>query len=91
MDPGASRGMGAAAGRQAAPTGSTDRGARARRSRDSCPRAKGNPPRRHKEWPEAEPMELARETALSAAPDGAPLATVQEGYTRESWLGHPVG
>ena len=32
-----------------------------------------------KESPEAEPMELARETALSVAPDGAPLATVQGG------------
>jgi hypothetical protein len=29
--------------------------------------------------PDAEPMELARETSLSAAPDGAPLATVQSG------------
>lgn len=29
--------------------------------------------------PSVEPMELARETALSAAPDGAPLATVQSG------------
>ena len=29
--------------------------------------------------PDAEPMELARETALSSVPDGAPLATVQGG------------
>jgi hypothetical protein len=43
------------------------------------PAAQGKPPAPAKAGPDAEPMELARETVLSATPDGAQLATVQSG------------
>jgi len=45
----------------------------------SRPAAQGKPPAPAKAGPDAEPMELARETALRAVPDGAQLATVQSG------------
>jgi hypothetical protein len=43
------------------------------------PTAQAKQPAPAKIPPDAEPMELARETALSATPDGAQLATVQGG------------
>jgi hypothetical protein len=43
------------------------------------PAAQANPPVPATSRPDVQPMELARETVLSAVPDGAPVATVQSG------------